>query len=308
MPRIGSRLRNLRGLAQCQAIKATCLNVALASGMIGLSPVTLADDTSEDGSLSRPSVAACSIRYPLVATPTPTAGSDPEQAIEQGFQADKNWGLDRNVTLLPPAKTGLSEAGFRVLYPKGSSAPSDSVEGGAGFYSRFDELAGAERACLRYKVRFEPGFDFVKGGKLPGLFGGTSPSGGEEATGTNGFSMRFMWRENGKGELYEYVANMDEKYGQSVGRGEWSFPTGRWVTVEQEIILNDPGRDNGIARVWIDGKPQLEQKGIVYRTTDEVTIDGLMFSTFFGGNGKEWRTPRSQVADFADFNIYAPAR
>ncbi|MHB0774505.1 polysaccharide lyase [Halomonas sp. WWR20] len=280
-------------------------------GMLGgLTSHANADSDQQKGNaLSQPNVAACSARYPLVAALTPAAGvTPPERAIEAGYQAEKHWGLDHNVTLLSPAETGLTEAGLRVLYPAGTSAPSDQGKGGAGFYARVGQLQGAEHACLRYKVRFQPGFDFVKGGKLPGLYGGQAPSGGDEVTGSNGFSMRFMWRKEGQGELYEYIVNKDGKYGKSVGRGKWIFPTGRWVSIEQEIILNDPGQDNGIARVWIDGEPQFEQHGIIYRTTQDVTIDGLMFSTFFGGNGKGWRTPRDQIADFSDFEIFAPRR
>ena len=114
-----------------------------------------------------------------------------------------------------------------------------------------------------------------------------------------------MWREDGQGELYEYVIK-EADYGKSVGRGLWTFPTGKWVTIENEIILNDPDQKNGIARVWIDGHPVLEQQDIVYRTDDDIYVDGLMFSTFFGGHGEEWRTPRDQFADFADFRFFRP--
>jgi hypothetical protein len=169
-------------------------------------------------------------------------------------------------------------------------------------------LRQADRACLRYRVRFPTGFDFVKGGKLPGLYGGDGPTGGDEVTGKNGFSMRFMWRKQGQGELYEYVVNKDSDYGASVGRGRWHFTPGQWVSVEEEIVLNNPAKENGVARVWINGQPTLEQQGIVYRTTDDVHIDGLMFSTFFGGHGSDWRTPRDQAVDFADFTLMTPKR
>ncbi|WP_129141093.1 polysaccharide lyase [Modicisalibacter coralii] len=277
------------------------------SGLLGgFSTLAIADSKADDG-LSVPRVAECSERYTLIASPTPRpAARSMEKDIEEQFTADKHWGIDKNVTLLSKAESGLQEPAIRVAYPKGTSAPSDTEEGGAGFYARFKALEGSERACLTYRVRFEPGFDFVKGGKLPGLYGGDAPSGGDAVTGKNGFSMRFMWRKQGQGELYEYVVNKDSDYGESVGRGKWIFPTGQWTTIEQEIILNDPDKQNGIARVWIDGKPMLEQHGIVYRTTPAVTIDGVMFSTFFGGHGKDWRTPKDQHADFGDFNIYIP--
>lgn len=269
-----------------------------------------ANEAPDNDELARPQVAPCSERYPLVASPRPGdgRGNSVKQAIRQGFDTNRDWGTERNVELLTQDLTDLGEPGLRVHYPQGTSSPGDTEEGGAGFYVEEPALSASDRGCLQYRVRFEPGFDFVKGGKLPGLYGGEGPSGGEPADGENGFSMRFMWREEGKGELYEYVANLGQKddYGTSVGRGLWHFPTGQWVTIEQEVILNTPGQENGVARVWIDGEPVLEQQGIVYRTSEALTIDGLMFSSFFGGHGEEWRTPRDQSIDFAGFRLFAP--
>lgn len=265
-----------------------------------------ADDIDDNPNLSIPQMAPCSARYELVADPAPPINpEDGKDAVRGGYGTYDDWGTRENIEVLSPQQAGLNETALRIHYPAGTSSPSDNGKGGAGFFATIDGLSKSERSCLQYKVRFEPGFDFVKGGKLPGLYGGIAPSGGEEVTGDEGFSIRFMWREDGQGELYEYVIK-DADYGKSVGRGAWTFPTGQWVTIEQEVILNDPGQKNGIARVWVDGAPVLEQQNIVYRTNDRVYADGLMFSTFFGGHGEEWRTPRDQVADFADFRFYRP--
>ena len=57
-------------------------------------------------------------------------------------------------------------------YPKGSFKPANSGNvGGTGFYATPIDLSKARRVTLEYKIFFESGFDFVKGGKLPGLFG-----------------------------------------------------------------------------------------------------------------------------------------
>ncbi len=280
----------------------------LVTALLAALPVSADSNEDDDPRVEALRLPPCSTRYTLVADPAPPPHArNGKQAIRTGYGTRDDWGSKQNIEVLSPQQAGLTETALRVYYPEGTSAPSDNGKGGAGFYATIDGLDHAERACLQYKVRFEPGFDFVKGGKLPGMYGGNAPSGGDEVSGKKGFSMRFMWREDGQGELYEYVVK-DEEYGQSVGRGAWTFPTGRWVTVEQEIVLNDPERDNGIARVWIDGRPILEQRGIVYRTNDDIYVDGLMFSTFFGGHGKEWRTPRDQHADFADFRFYRARR
>ena len=56
------------------------------------------------------------------------------------------------------------------------------------------------------QLMFGSEFDFVKGGKLPGLYGGgTSCSGGAESE--RCFSTRFMWRRDGDGEVYGYLPN-----------------------------------------------------------------------------------------------------
>ncbi|EWH02598.1 polysaccharide lyase [Halomonas sp. BC04] len=275
---------------------------------LGMAASAMAEDSGIDN--GKPStLPACSERYTLVASPRPLRQQATAKAsIREDFGSTRDWGTEDNVTLLTRNATGLGETGFRVLYPEGSSSPSDADQdgverGGLGFYTRETALENSDRACLHYKVRFEPVFDFVKGGKLPGLYGGDAPSGGDKVDGENGFSIRLMWREKGQGELYPYVMDLE---GESMGRGAWTFPRGRWISVEQEVILNTPGQDNGMARIWIDGRPVLEKGGLVYRTSESVSIDGLMFSTFFGGTGEGWRTPRDQSVDFAAFRLYAP--
>lgn len=55
---------------------------------------------------------------------------------------------------------------------------------------------------VSYEVAFDTDFDWVKGGKLPGLRGGNLDgcSGGNQADGDNCFSARLMWRQGGMGE------------------------------------------------------------------------------------------------------------
>lgn len=115
-----------------------------------------------------------------------------------------------------------------------------------------------------------------------------------------------MWREDGEGELYEYVFNKKGKYGHSAGRGLFTFPRGRWVDIDLEVVMNDPNERNGQARLWIDGRPVIEQDDLVYSTDDDGPLEGgLMFSTFFGGSSDSWASPKDQHVDFADFRLHA---
>lgn len=112
---------------------------------------------------------------------------------------------------------------------------------------------------LTYEVAFDADFDWVKGGKLPGLRGGQDEygcSGGRAANGTNCFSSRMMWRTDGDGEgaysmelgsvrgdesswlVYAYVVESkgfcdtptlmcnDDGYGTSIDRGVFDFEAG----------------------------------------------------------------------------------
>jgi hypothetical protein len=226
----------------------------------------------------------------------------PLEAAVGGTELDRVWGVSKNLSV----ESVSDGAAMRVFYPKGSYNPGadDAPRGGAGFVADFGTGQGLERACLTYRVRFQDDFAFQKGGKLPGLYGGKAPTGGDEVTGENGFTTRLMWRALGAGEAYAYVVNKPGDYGLSVGRGAWQFQPGKWHTIQQEVVLNDPDAADGKLRVWVDGRHVIDKGKLAYRTTPGVTIDGLMFQTFFGGGDPSWASPKDQHAEFADFKIY----
>jgi len=221
-----------------------------------------------------------------------------------GAQESGAWGLE-NLEVRPLSEGPFSEV-LRVYYPAGSASPSVSRSqgvalGGGQFYADLN-LPAQTALRLSYAVRFSEDFDFVKGGKLPGLYGGTGNSGGKIPDGTDGFSTRLMWRRAGAGELYVYLPT-SEKYGTSLDRGAWTFEPGVWYRIEQEIVLNQPDQADGRARVWVDGERVINQEGLQFRTVDALKIDGLFFSTFFGGGDASWSTPKDVYVDFADFSV-----
>jgi hypothetical protein len=75
--------------------------------------------------------------------------------------------------------------------------------GGTQFYALFNGPEPYQSMVLSYEVAFSEGFEWVKGGKLPGIRGGPNSSGcsgGTQPTGNNCFSIRLMWRPVGTGE------------------------------------------------------------------------------------------------------------
>ena len=61
---------------------------------------------------------------------------------------------------------------MKAFYPEGSYTFTHAVKGGFSFYATGPDsvdLSKAKEATLSYSVYFEDGFDFQKGGKIPGF-------------------------------------------------------------------------------------------------------------------------------------------
>ncbi len=197
---------------------------------------------------------------------------------------------------------------LRVHYPAGRVGPEG---GGAEFRVR---LPGSDDLRCAYWVRFGEELDFVRGGKLPGLAGGTAPTGGARATGTNGFSARLMWRPRGAVVQYLYSPDQVGVWGDDLpydlsrdlpapGEGQRHFRAGRWHHVQHRVRLNTPGERDGMVQGWLDGERALDRRGLRFRDAATFTIDQLFFSTFFGGNEASWAPTKDEHVDFDGFVV-----
>ena len=192
---------------------------------------------------------------------------------------------------------------LRVTYPEGSSSPTSArVEGtpmgGAQFYLDASG-SSSDHQFLRYFVRLSPDFDFVRGGLLPGLYGGAATG---AADGEPGLATRFGWTEDGRGQVYTYASARGAE-SEPLGAGSWSWPVDRWACVEQEVHLGRPGDSDGQIRVWLDDTEVWADDALQLRDTRALEIEGVFFSTFFGGSDATWATPRTQWADFAGVRV-----
>jgi hypothetical protein len=224
----------------------------------------------------------------------------------KSFPAMTNaWGME-NLSFHPLEATAGNF--LRVFVPRGAIDPGTMQKrglprGGAGFKSGVF-ANGVNRAILSYQVRFPVGFDFVRGGKLPGIYGGKGNSGGKIPDGTDGFSFRLMWGKGGRGNVYAYLPS-SVKYGSGLFVHKFNFQTGRWHQIMQEVVLNTLGQADGVLRMWVDGQSLGEEKGILIRTVDSLRINGMFFDVFFGGNDDTWAPPRDTFIDFAKFRLMA---
>jgi hypothetical protein len=194
----------------------------------------------------------------------------------------------------------IAGSALAVSYPKGSTAPSAGAPyGGAQLCVPFAAGAATD-ATLTYDVRFPVGFEFVKGGKLPGMYGGVLPfSGGKRNP--NGWSMRLMWRDQGLAEVYGYIAN-SSGYGDDWTGGGLAFQAdGKWHHLAEQIHLNSPGNADGYVTLSYDGQEYIRKSGLAITTTN-TPISGLYFSTFYGGHDASWAPSADMAIGFANFH------
>lgn len=227
---------------------------------------------------------------------------------------DNNWNIVDNNTA-------------SVVYPAKSANPSSDTQGGFNFYVSPHGVFPAQEVYLSYQVKFTGDdslnrkmlatgdFDWVKGGMLPGLWIGRMG-----ALDTNyiedGASCRIMWRKNGMAEAYLYVDTQtpefyklpgyfnNKPYGESMYRGFAEFVLGNWNTVVLRIKLNTVGQNDGILQISINNRTLTYDK-MNWRSSESVSINGIVMHSFFGGSDDSWATSKEQKVLFSKFTVYA---
>jgi hypothetical protein len=180
------------------------------------------------------------------------------------------------------ARAGNGERGVlekaSVIKVVGAPAPlalsveiGGNADTGASFFWAPGGLQKATSACLSYQVFLPKDFDFAKGGQLPGLFGIARNAN------QRGFATRFTWDEAGNIGVeanlsdYDLAAPLTDPVRYS---SQSPMPRGRWVQLEQEITLNTPNAQNGMLRLWVDGRLKHEDNTVAWRGNGGLSITG----------------------------------
>ncbi|MEN8120611.1 MAG: polysaccharide lyase [Bacteroidota bacterium] len=172
---------------------------------------------------------------------------------------------------------------LRVKYPESAVGPE---MGGIQFVR---PLPANNEYYLDYYLKAEKGFDFVKGGKLPGLTsGGDKFTGGHHPEHGEGWSARYMWVQDGGLIVYLYYVDMKSKYGDHLVLKKAKLIPGKWHRITQHIVLNSDNKRNGIVQVWFDEKKVVDERNLRLRLDDKGKIDAFYFSTFHGGATPDW--------------------
>jgi len=212
-----------------------------------------------------------------------------------------------------------------VLEVTYTNASFSSEKSGTQFYNLWNATAGSkfQSMLLSYEVAFDAGFDWVKGGKLPGLrgstksnLGGCSSGKDKDSNGPDCFSVRLMWHKNGAGEIYASLpttnnlctqggVNCSSDSSISIQRGSFGFTSGQWNRITLLIRLNDPPTAaNGNIQLFYNDLTAIDQQGLQIRTDSQIFLNGLYFSTFFGGSDNTWATPNTTHTYYRNIVMY----
>ena len=152
-------------------------------------------------------------------------------------------------------------------------------------------------------MRFKPGFNFVDGGKLSGLSGGNivvpNPPNQDQ-----GFVCVLMWRADGSIMSYVYHQAQTSQYGEG---GQWKsaiIKPGEWLNITIRVVMNTPGKTDGIMEGWINGKLAFSSQHYMFRSKWETGIHKIEFHSFFGGDGDQYSAKQDEFIDYDNLTVF----
>lgn len=249
---------------------------------------------------------ACSARYPAASVMALRKSNgnlfSPMQFKTSIGRAER--GIIENVRLYEQPASHGSVPTFKVNLEEGTSTGYKKRDpaGGIGFAWSPNLLTTADAACLRFKMRLPNDFDYGRGGLLPGIYGGKPLRADQPGDGIRSFSTRLVWRPKGEGMAYIQVPDTKRAGRGLVGRS-LKLPRGNWIDVQQEVVMNDPGKENGILRIWVDGRMKLEHTQMVWRTNKSLGASGVISEIAYGTPSRGGTAPKTTNITFSAFEL-----
>lgn len=103
----------------------------------------------------------------------------------------------------------------------------------------------------------------------------------------------YVEQPNERTLLGSYVYHLNHPHSGS--RGEiinWDRQTGmldhgRWYCIEGRVLLNTPGKSDGVLQNWVDGKEALDRRDFRFRRSNETQlhVKSMWMEVFYGGSG-----------------------
>lgn len=243
--------------------------------------------------------APCAERYPSATRLSLDRNGEPLTASDlQARIGNSDWGLLAGAKVVK-LRSGPSKHALEMdlaSAPPASPKPPGDLKPGLGFNWTPQGMGRPKAACLTYSVFLPEGFTFGRGGRLPGLVGmpGLASEGAEPQ-----FSTRYTWGVRGEADIHAQLQDWPEGRPLGNDRGGFTLEPGKWISLEQEVILNAPGKNDGVIRVWRDGRLAFQKSDVSIRAKPSVLISGVIAEAVAGeqpsgtkvGPQKIWMTP-----------------
>lgn len=208
----------------------------------------------------------------------------------QSRLSGRDWGLVENTRIkaVDGAPSGFALE-IDLKRPAAKADDQNANKSGMGFTWLPRALDTATSACLSYSVWTPADFPFGEGGLLPTLNGDVPESyGNVEGANIKPFSAHVVWRSDKSLHVVPNVNAGDRKAAIQAEPGAAVLTPGKWVRIEQEVVLNTPGKPDGAFRLWVDGKLKIERYDIGYRNSDKQRLVSVNAATHFSKGYYGW--------------------
>lgn len=218
-------------------------------------------------------VAKCSKRFPAgvqyaLDGTNGAALSTIEMQARAGMRA---WGMLENAKVVQSNDaTGPKRLDVKLAPAR---SEDDEHQNGIGFIWPVASLQGAQSACLSYSLMIPQDLTFSEPVRLPGLTGFDASA----DAAAQSLMAHIGWSSSG--ELGVEIRTPTTADGWLSASKTTVWPRGRWVQVDQEVVMNEPGQSNGAVRVWIDGDLRVESLDLNMRPTADMKFIGVVADT-----------------------------
>ncbi|NQZ91788.1 MAG: hypothetical protein HRT97_05520 [Moritella sp.] len=200
----------------------------------------------------------------------------------------------------------LDRNGSKVL---AITHPKDHYKKGISSGKNLNEF---NELYFSYQITFGKNYDFSMGGKMPGL-AGLNPNVSEKPDGCKtigedeGFSLRSMFREDGRAIGYFYHQDKTKSCGDEIDyqhEGEnFSFKREKTYLIEQYVKMNDANQANGIVTIYVNGFKVLERTNMTFSENGIHGINYQFIQLWHGGNSDGWAVDRDSTAYLDEFTL-----
>src|SRR5262249_20803835 len=114
------------------------------------------------------------------------------------------------------------------------------------------------------------------------------------------------WLQGGTLGVTNFMTLKGKKYRQQTDADNLTIPRGRWVQLDQEVVLNGPEQENGVLRVWVDGALAIDRADFEYRSKSDMGVTGIAADVFYAGEDIAARSPADTKIWLSPFQVRWP--